>query len=176
MNDLKIENKLRKLLALAEGGVGGEKTNAQGILDKLLKKHNLTISDISDEAIDTYWFKYKGKLERRLLNQVIGSVNKNADRWRSSEKREQIGADVTKHQMLKIGLKFNCYKKALNNEIDLLFSAFIHTNKIFPPSCESNDDDDEIESTPEERMKWRKVANMMQGMSKTTVLNEIGVD
>lgn len=159
-------------MALADGGVGGEKDNAQRMLDSLLKKHGLTLSDISDEVVETYWFKYKGKLERRLLGQIISTVANGAERWTCRAKRETLGVDTTKHQMLEIGLMFGIYKKALNDDIEILFSAFVHTNKLFPPS----DEKESLEQTPEERARTFKVFQMMQGMDKVTMRKSIEAD
>lgn len=169
----KIEDRLRKLLALAEGGVGGEKVNAQRMLESMLEKHDMSVEDISDDLIETYWFKYKGKLEKRLLYQIINSVSKNADLWKHRKRRETTGADVTKTQMLEIELKFECYKKALNDDIDSLFTAFIHTNKIYPLSDEVDDEDESELQTPEEKARLFKIAQMMQGMDKVEILKSI---
>jgi hypothetical protein len=125
--DIKTEQRLRKILSLAEKGVGGEKDNAKRLLTKLLKKHDISLSEIMDEATETHWFRYKGEMERNLLNQIIVSAASiDCDRWRSPKRRESLGADVTKHQAIEIELKFCAYKKAWAEEVDDLFQAFIH--------------------------------------------------
>ena len=45
------KERLKKLYALALRGVGGEKEQAQAILDKLLKKYAMTLDDLDDEVI-----------------------------------------------------------------------------------------------------------------------------
>ena len=47
----KIIIKAKKLKALAERGVGGEKDNAQKFLDIYVSKHNITNRELSDEKI-----------------------------------------------------------------------------------------------------------------------------
>ena len=42
------KERLKKLYALALRGVGGEKEQAQAILDKLLKKYAMTLDDLDD--------------------------------------------------------------------------------------------------------------------------------
>lgn len=171
--DKRIEQKLQKLLALAERGEGGEKSNAERMLKRLLDKHGLNISDLSDEQTDTYWLKYKGPFELRLLSQIIGAVRPGATKWKNRKKRQTLGVDTTKQQMLEIGLMFNAYKKALHEEIEILYIAFIHKNDIFP---EDQEPERSEEKTPEERARLFKVANMMNGMAKTAVLNGIAKD
>ena len=56
-----IMEKLRKIKALAENGVGGERIAAQEALDRLLKEHGLTLEDISDEQSRYYEFKYSNE-------------------------------------------------------------------------------------------------------------------
>lgn len=41
--DDKVKAKLRKLIALAERGIGGEKENASRVLQKLLDRHGLAL-------------------------------------------------------------------------------------------------------------------------------------
>jgi len=65
-SEKKLKEKLIKLLKLAEQGAGGEKVNAQNILENLLKKHGFSISDINDESNDFYSFKYKNNLEKNV--------------------------------------------------------------------------------------------------------------
>lgn len=63
MPSQKIVDRLNKLLKLAEQGVGGEKTTAQKMLDKMLIKHGLSISDISDESTEVIGSRLRGVLK-----------------------------------------------------------------------------------------------------------------
>ena len=66
------EEMLKKLLALSKQGVGGEKINAEALLNKLLKKHGLTIEDIDDEEEIKQWdVHFNTDFERKLIYQVI---------------------------------------------------------------------------------------------------------
>ena len=168
----KIESRLRKLLSLAERGVGGEKDNASRMLTLLLRKHGLDISDILEDKVETCWFKYKGNIEKRLLSQIFCAVANDADRWTSRKKRETLGIDVTNQQMLEIRLMFACYKKSLNDDIEILFSAFIHKNDIFSPK-ENIEPESQEPRTPEEKARIFKISQMMNNMDKTTVLKAI---
>ena len=63
--DEKLKAKLLKLQALAEQGVGGEATNAKEILNKLLKKHKISLESLmDDEKSKDYSFKYASKFEK----------------------------------------------------------------------------------------------------------------
>lgn len=45
-----------KIKKLAEQGVGGEQTNAEIILRKIMEKYNITDDDIIDEVFYYKWF------------------------------------------------------------------------------------------------------------------------
>ena len=74
------KERLKKLYALALRGVGGEKVQAQAILDKLLKKYAMTLDDLDDEVIQEYDLEYHGKEQDRILMQTAYKVtdDKNA--------------------------------------------------------------------------------------------------
>lgn len=76
MTNLKHIELGKKLKALSEQGIGGEKTNAEKMLNSLLKKHNISIEDIEGEKVDYYYFKIK-KDDVRLWSQIVKSVNNN---------------------------------------------------------------------------------------------------
>ena len=70
----KVQAKLRKLQALAERGVGGEKETAKRMLEKLLARHGLTLDDLADERRDTRWFPAPTKFDVRLAAQIMAKV------------------------------------------------------------------------------------------------------
>lgn len=73
--DEKTQARIKKLQALAERGVGGEKETAARKLQELLKKNG--ISSVEELARDEYiftLFSYNGVLGRKLLSQCIYKV------------------------------------------------------------------------------------------------------
>ena len=169
--DCKITAKLKKLLALAERGVGGEQTTAKKMLIAMLEKHHISIDELNDNTIKTHWFKYKGQIERKLLSQIMYAVCRNKSTWKSTIKRETLGADATKNQAIEIALKFNTYKAALNDDIKILVSAFIQKNDIFPETNDNDEEDQDIST--EEMQRLFKLEQMMQAIDKTTLINSI---
>lgn len=71
------KERLKKLYALALRGVGGEKEQAQAILDKLLKKYAMTLDDLDDEVIQEYDLEYHGKEQDRILMQTATTTDRN---------------------------------------------------------------------------------------------------
>ncbi|TAG31912.1 MAG: hypothetical protein EAZ35_02350 [Sphingobacteriia bacterium] len=67
-----IRNKLSKIYELVvNGSCDGEKSAAKNALDKLIKKYNINIENFSELEYHTYTFKYKTKLDLRLLTRIM---------------------------------------------------------------------------------------------------------
>lgn len=163
-----MTDKLKKILQLAEKGIGGEKANAQKLLDRLLKKSGLTIEDLKDqEKKSLHYFRYKSWYEERLINQILMTVadDRKLPLYVNRRMRKVIGAYLTNAQKIEVDLLFDSYKKALEGEMRLLYRAFLHVNKIFPLSDELED----RELTDEEAWQLKKMVAMMRTMDKVQV-------
>lgn len=69
--DEKTIQRIKKLQALAEQGVGGEKTTAQKKLAKLLKDNGInSLDELQKEEYEYTIFSYNGKHEIKLLRQL----------------------------------------------------------------------------------------------------------
>lgn len=73
---------LKKLKALADNGVGGERENAQAMLDKLLAKYDISAEALSDDEVSDHGFTYHSDFERRLLSQLRAKIATNRDAFR----------------------------------------------------------------------------------------------
>jgi hypothetical protein len=131
----KILELAKKLKALADKGVGGEKENAVTMLGRLMKKHNITIDMISN--IDKKEFVFYTVVERkRFLVQIVASVlGLDCDIFTypsdSRRKKKRIGTNCTSAEAIEIQARFDFFWKAWESELDIFYSAFIQTNKIF---------------------------------------------
>ena len=69
-----IRIRLLKVLRLAQGGVGGERENAEVLLGKLLRKHAMTMADLDgslDQPRTLAWLPATGEDERSVLAQLV---------------------------------------------------------------------------------------------------------
>ena len=172
-NDDKIKERIRKLYQLVEQGVGGEKQNAQKILDKLLDKHGITLSEIVDDNHEyEFIIKFKGTFEKRLLTQIIGKVrNRNTLGYFNKCK---LHFNATKMEYAEILTLFSVYKNALSREFEDLFVAFIYQQNILPTKKDdAQTEKDDTPKTYEERCRLRKIASMMSTMDKVNVYKAI---
>lgn len=74
MVDEKKLELMKKLQALAERGVGGEKEGAQRKLEELMKKYNIEEEDLSDDKLEDFEFKYRTLFEEKLLRQLFYKI------------------------------------------------------------------------------------------------------
>tara|TARA_R110000787_G_scaffold27998_5_gene76779 strand:- start:8259 stop:8771 length:513 start_codon:yes stop_codon:yes gene_type:complete len=129
----KVISKLKKLKALADTGLGGEKENAKEMLYRLLEKHDLTESTLEDSTIECHWYNYTSGLERRIMVQVFANVvgwNRATQTW-LVKGRNKRGIDVTKAEAIEIEVKYTLYCKQLRQELEFLCTAFIDKNNIY---------------------------------------------
>lgn len=165
----KVEAKLRKLLALADRGEGGEKDNARRMLDKMLERHGLTIDDLVDERREIRWFPLVHKYDRQLANQILAKVcdTHYPTTWRNKERPKQIGVEVTPAEAIEFELHYETLRKALIEHFDIAYAAFVQANRIYP----STRSDDSDESLSERDMQ---VVVMASAISPTPVNPRLG--
>lgn len=129
----KVQAKLRKLQALAERGEGGEKANAQRMLEKMLERHGLTVNDLDDERREVRWFPAANLFERRLAAQIMAKVCNTDDPgvYRNKRKAKQVGVEVTPAEAVEFEIHYDTLRKALAKHFDEAFSAFVQANRLF---------------------------------------------
>ncbi|MCS4260246.1 hypothetical protein EDF83_1462 [Pseudomonas protegens] len=129
----KVQDKLRKLLALAERGEGGEKINARRMLDKMLSRHGLTPDDLVDEHREIRWFPATS-FDRRLALQILAKLHNTSDPgvYKSKQRPRQVGVKVTPAEAIEFELHYDTLRKALSEHFKDAFSAFVQANRLFP--------------------------------------------
>lgn len=163
--DEKTMERIKKLQALAERGVGGEKDTAKKMLRKMLEKNGIqSLDDLQDDNYEYVLFPYNGKYEKKLLKQCIYKVLTAAgDRtyYHTKGTRQKLGIYCTKAQKVEIHMEFEFYRKAFYEEIDIFISAFINAQKIFPP-------DAPVDRSAKLSQTDRKILHMASGIEKRT--------
>lgn len=73
--DEKTIQRIKKLQALAERGVGGEKTTAEKMLKKMLEKNGISsLDELEKDEVEYFLFSYRGRHEIKLLKQCMYKV------------------------------------------------------------------------------------------------------
>ena len=138
MNDKYIEL-AKKLQALAVRGVGGEQMNAKEKLSALMAKHNISLDDLDEDKVRYYAFDYTEdrnsfKMLIHVLTLVLNEkpVRYGRDKQNPNAFPYRIFVRCSLSQSMEVEIKYNIYYKALQDEIDILYTAFIEKNYIFP--------------------------------------------
>lgn len=157
----KIIEKLKKLLALAERGEAGEAHNARRILENELRKHNLTIEDISSDRRKTYVFPYKDTDERRLFIQILANVcGTKSEAFKEAcmnTKKKRLYADLTDLEYIDVSNMYDFHRSHLRKEknrlLKELFSAYVNKHDIF--------DKDPGEASTDKEIDWDELRRVM---------------
>jgi len=144
---MNLKERLLTLYALSQQGVGGERENAEKILNRTLKSHNITLEDFLNEQAEKqlYWFRIESKQEGDLLAQVIGKITNARGAVSVSYLRSQkksIGFHLTRGEIIAATMLWEIYAKAFraekrklkqkhNKENKYLLLSFIYKHNIF---------------------------------------------
>lgn len=166
----------KKLKALADRGIGGEKLNAQNMLDAHLKKHGIAYEDIEAEALHDFYYNVDG-IFSKLLHQIACRVRYGIRVFGIPKK------DVKKHKLpgnfiiecttaeyIEIDLMYDIYKKLYESELDVFYTAFLAANDLLarPPVTKSYED-----LSPEDQEKQDRAAKMAQAVKTATIRKQL---
>ena len=161
--DENVLRKIKKIKALAERGVGGEKSTAEQKLKKLLEENDIvSLDELEREQAEFELFSYNGKYEKKLLLQCMYKVLNDLDfeTYHRRGTKQKVGIYWTKAEKIEIQLEFDFYKNALHEAMDRFVRAFIQANKIFPDNT-PYDDSNDLELT-EEDIKIMSMSSMIE--------------
>lgn len=162
---------MKKLKALAEKGVGGERENAQAMLDKLLAKYDISAEALSDEELSDHAFTYHDDFERRLLSQLRDKIATNRDAFRykyGKGARSTYYCTCTEAEALQIQIEFEFYSALWKDEQEMFFQAFLQKHQIFDtkPGCRT------MEIDHETTMRMAMMIEAMQDKTLNPMLEE----
>lgn len=138
-----IIEKARKILALVEQGVDGEVQAAKIALEALLRKHGLTVADLSNEKRERREFSIRSRAERLvfshcLLNRFGRNSYVRSHSYTYRNDHRHVYADMTDIEYLDFKPFFefhiNRYRKELKKMQETVNVAYIHKNNLFDPN------------------------------------------
>lgn len=183
MDKMKILNNLNEL---AKRGVGGEKENAEKLLEKLLKKYNMTIEEIEQDVPKTRYIvrsenKSNFDYEKTLIDQLLYKIKPDAvtrvfTYRKIKRNRLTTIVDLTDAEWLMFQYEFSIYKDALEKDLGLFMSAFISKNHIYPSAEQTKDlENDAIDiSEKYSKSELTKIAMMSNGIERAQINKSIG--
>jgi hypothetical protein len=169
-----IKAKLRKIAALAERGVGGEKENAKRLLETLLARHHLTLADVmgpvpqSEQQV--YWFACKSKMEEDVL---FGCYFRALNQPKVSyyQGRAKIGFFLSALDALELQNMWEHFRPLLRQEFNRLRQqfgqAFACKHDLHCRADAAQDHDHE----PLSQAEINTLINLMHGMEETNYVS-----
>ena len=170
----RIAEKLKKIKALADRGVGGEKETAMRMYEELKARYEIEDEEIMLDTVSLHWFRYNGELEEDLLTQIFYKVTGSATYHVYTGKykrRKKRGCDCTEVEAAEIKLLFNFYKEELKRELKAFMIAFRSGNNLYPDKtarCYEEHDIPERERTPEEIRALKKGRGLQNVLGQET--------
>lgn len=169
--DKKIEI-LKKLKALADRGIGGEKENAELLLKKYMKKYNISEKEINKDEEKKVYINLKNEIELKLASQILYAFFKSAPLYKQNGRgnRTKYCTILTTSQEIEFRYIYSVYLESFKKQELIFYRAFINKNNIFPK--EANTGIDKI--SQEEREEIIKASMMSQGIEKINIRKCIG--
>ena len=145
-------DKLKKLKALAERGVGGERESALKLYHKLLEKYQI------EDLLTQIFYKVTGSPS---YHHYTGNYSR----------RKKRGCNCTEIEAVEIKMLFDFYRQELKRELEAFLIAFKQGNNLYPDKnarCYQEYDGPDRELEGEELRKYKKAAWFRQVLDKRT--------
>lgn len=171
---MNLKERLIALYNLSQQGIGGERENAEEILQRTLKLHNMTMEDFLNDAEKKmlYWFPVKDKQEGELIKQIIGKIiNSHQVLTHHSHKEKLIGFELTQAEIISASMLCSLYLKAFRKEkqkiiqqhkkeLKHIWAAFVLKHNIFPAKESAESDDAGKNENYDPKLITKQMANM----------------
>lgn len=128
-----LVDKLKKIKELADRGAENERDVALRMLNDMLKKHNMSISDLNESNEIMREFRYSDDDEKKIIKQVIYSFSHKQEIFQKANSRVKV--IFSKFNNIKYAeavLKIDFFINAFREEKKLFIRGFINKNDIFP--------------------------------------------
>lgn len=161
--DPSVISHLRKIKALAEQGVGGERHVAMQKLRELLHKHGLNACDLlANVDRRPYVFRVSSALERKLLIQIAGKTT-GVSTVKYSRNTRKVWLDLTPLEHADVLAQWQhfrpSYKKELASLAEKFSVAFFKQNGLLAPPDKGDE-----EPTQEEMDEWLSILAIASGI------------
>lgn len=155
---------LLKLKALAERGEGGEKLNAEAMLEKLMREYGYSAQELESEEKNECIFRYRTSREKWLLWQIIYKVTdeNSTPFFKRGKEQNKARSVLTVEQQMEVELLFDFYRRLYKKEEKSFYGAFIQKHGLFG---KLRDEEPPMELSIEERRKQAAIAAGMDDAS-----------
>lgn len=163
----KLIDLAKKIKALADKGIGGEKVNAETMLIDFMHKHGIEPSDLEDEFRSEYEFRYGSKEQLIMVQSILKVMGKAVKIYGYRGKRNAVFIECSVSEFVEINSISDFYYRHYENELKIFNTAFIHKNGLLPFDAGTADESDMSE---EDRQKLK---SMYEGIEAKRHLKQI---
>ncbi|WP_434428632.1 DUF2786 domain-containing protein [Sphingobacterium multivorum] len=115
--NIELKNKLQKVYALVEqGATEGERQAARKQLDRIMKRYNLTESQLQSLDKEYYHFTYTSNNEIRLLEQIAYVLAGLDLKWYRYAERKRMVAQMTYMDNINITCAYEYFRRHMKSE------------------------------------------------------------
>lgn len=166
MRNLEKTELLKKLKALSDRGVSGEKENATKLLKKLMKKYGISEEEIQKDEVKQIYINLRTDIEVRLASQILYAFFDNAPLYKCYKSKIKHYTKLTASQAIEFKYMFSIYLEDFYKQELVFYRAFLNKNGIFPKNLKAKSLD---EIPPEERKDIILSQMMAQGIERTKI-------
>ncbi len=174
-----LKQKLFKLIALADRGVGGEADNARRILRRLAAQHGISLEDLdwNEKPQIARFYVGRSKLNKKLFEQCYAYVTgEHTIHYRTDGTTFWI--DMLPIQAAELGDLWGWHKSNMAKEYedfkDTFINSYIMRHNLYPkPTLENDKEAKDIHLTKEDLLKLRRTVSMAAAMSDRSYLKGI---
>ena len=183
MNKQDILNRFIKIKALADSGVGGERDNAQRILDELMQRFGITEEDLASESEDLHFFTISDPSTKsydwKLLSQLAMLINPDFKimpinreirkmlRFHPGSRLCNIVMTCTRAQFVELTAKYTIYRKGWEENLETFFYAFLQRNGLLAKANPNN------KPTRQQIELAERAQRMQHGITQTEYYQQI---
>ncbi len=160
---------LKKIKALSESGIGGEKDNALVLLNKLMS--SMDGVDLPTEEPKEYQFRYSDHWEKRLLLQIMSKIATDREIYRylsGPGSRSVVCCVCTETEKSRIEREYAFYAGLWAEELETFFRAFVQKHRLFAPTPVHTS-----EPAPEELERISILMAGLRDQSPTPLIEEV---
>ncbi len=129
-----IRARLLKVLRLAQQGVGGERENAETLLEKLLRKHSMSMADL-EESLDQprtlTWLSASTDDERTVCAQLVLKMFGFDRKVFQNSGSHALGVDVTPSEHAALTIAWDVYRIAFTEARQALVVGFCFKHGLY---------------------------------------------
>ena len=153
-------SRLLKVLRLAQQGVGGERENAEALLEKLLRKHSMTLADLEDASGQpraTVWLAAADNDEQTVLSQLMISLFGTSRKLWHRAGIMDVGVDASPSEYAALVVAWDVYRAAFVEARRAMVMAFCFKHNLY-----ASDSSDTSAMTAEDRERAARALAMAE--------------